>query len=71
MIIEDERDPFDVIHEWRETPVCEVNISQDDRIKFEEFIARDNKIKYKTTHFELRNPVIEHIWKRYGNLEDQ
>ncbi|XP_019170546.1 PREDICTED: putative nuclease HARBI1 [Ipomoea nil] len=67
MIIEDERDEQVDIQSWREAPAPEVDICRDERIVFEEFLARHRQIKNKEAHYALRDALIEHMWEHYGN----
>ncbi|XP_019157576.1 PREDICTED: uncharacterized protein LOC109154175 [Ipomoea nil] len=65
MIIEDERDEQLDIQSWREGPAPEVDICRDERIVFEEFLARHRQIKNKEAHYALRDALIEHMWEHY------
>ncbi|XP_019177738.1 PREDICTED: uncharacterized protein LOC109172944 [Ipomoea nil] len=67
MIIEDERDEQVDIQSGREAPAPEVDICRDERIVFEEFLARHRQIKNKEAHYALRDALIEHMWEHYGN----
>ncbi|XP_019154351.1 PREDICTED: uncharacterized protein LOC109150829 [Ipomoea nil] len=70
MIIEDERDEQVDIQSWREAPAPEVDICRDERIIFEEFLARHRQIKNKEAHYALRDALIEHMWEHYGNSDN-
>ncbi|XP_019184650.1 PREDICTED: uncharacterized protein LOC109179606 [Ipomoea nil] len=70
MIIEDERDEQVDIQSWREAPAPEVDICRDERIVFEEFLARHRQIKNKEAHYALRDALIEHMWEHYGNSDN-
>ena len=69
MIIEDERDAHADMENCAEAPAPEVEMVQDETIRFQEFLARYKKIKDKEAHYALRNALIEHIWERYGNSD--
>ena len=34
---------------------------------FQQFLARNLRIKNKEAHISLKNALIEHIWEHYGN----
>ncbi|XP_019190221.1 PREDICTED: putative nuclease HARBI1 [Ipomoea nil] len=67
MIMEDECDEQVDIQSWREAPAPKVDICRDERIVFEEFLARHRQIKNKEAHYALRDALIEHMWEHYGN----
>ena len=50
------------------TPVVE--LVEDEDARFEQFLGRYRQIKDKDTHIALRNALIEHLWLRYANNED-
>ena len=42
----------------------------DKNLRFEQLLARHNKIKDKNVHFELSNVLIEHLWEQRNNFKD-
>ncbi|XP_020245247.1 uncharacterized protein LOC109823382 [Asparagus officinalis] len=69
MITEDERDLYAPIQEVREAPTPEVDMVEDETIKFTQFITRYGKIKDKDAHIALRNALIDHLWEEYTNSD--
>ncbi|XP_019173883.1 PREDICTED: uncharacterized protein LOC109169455 [Ipomoea nil] len=70
MIIEGERDEQADIQGWKEAPTPEVDITRDENIIFQEFLARHRQIKDKEAHYALRNASIEHLWERFSNSDN-
>ncbi|TMW89154.1 hypothetical protein EJD97_017591 [Solanum chilense] len=69
MIIEDECDlnaPIQVV----EDPTPTIEMVVDENLWFEQFLARQKKIKDKSTHFVLRNALIEHLWEQNNDFEN-
>ncbi|XP_073051193.1 uncharacterized protein [Primulina eburnea] len=68
MIIEDERDLSAPIQDAMEAHVPDVEMMvNDENTRFQEFLARYKKMKNRDAHYELRNTLIEHLWKQYSN----
>ena len=44
-----------------------VEMTENEDIRFQQFLARNLQIKNKENHFLLRNALVDHIWKHYGN----
>ncbi|XP_039120525.1 uncharacterized protein LOC120256933 [Dioscorea cayenensis subsp. rotundata] len=70
MIVEDERDINAPIVDVREVTTPVVELVQDEDARFEQFLGRYRQIKDKDAHIALRNALIEHLWLRYANNED-
>ncbi|XP_024006867.1 uncharacterized protein LOC112083387 [Eutrema salsugineum] len=69
MIIEDERDLNAPIEVGRKAPPPEVEIAEDETIRFQEFLGRYRKIRDKEAYFSLRNALIDHLWEKYTNSD--
>ncbi|KAK3218385.1 hypothetical protein Dsin_012355 [Dipteronia sinensis] len=61
MITEDEHDIDATIEDHMEAPTSEVEMVVDENTRFQEFIARHNKIKDIEDHIALRNALIDHL----------
>ena len=67
MIIEDERDINAPIRDARAAPVVQVEMTVNENVRFQQFLARILQIKNKEAHLSLRNALIDHIWEYHGN----
>ncbi|XP_033140542.1 putative nuclease HARBI1 [Brassica rapa] len=67
MIIEDERELDAPIEFGREAPPPDIEIAEDENVRFQNFLARFRNIKNKEAHFSLRNALIDHLWEKYSN----
>ncbi|KAG5603035.1 hypothetical protein H5410_034405, partial [Solanum commersonii] len=66
---DDERDLNAPIQDDSEGPTPTVEIAIDENYQFQQFLARNKKIKDKEAHFEIRNALIEHLWEHRSDLE--
>ena len=62
MIIEDERDIDATLEEQGKVPNAEVEMTSVDDARFQEFLARHNRIKDRDAHIKRRDALIEHLW---------
>uniref|UniRef100_M1BT37 Ribosomal protein n=1 Tax=Solanum tuberosum TaxID=4113 RepID=M1BT37_SOLTU len=69
MIIEDEHDLNAPIQDASKGPTPTVEMTIDKNYQFQQFLAQYKKTKDKKAHFELRNALIEHLWKHRNDLE--
>lgn len=67
MIIEDERELDAPIELGREAPLPDIEIAEDENVRFQNFLARFKNIKDKEAHFSLRNALVDHLWEKYSN----
>ena len=44
----------------------EVSTSSNPNLDFADVLRRNAHIRARTTHVQLRNDLVEHIWERYG-----
>ncbi|XP_019240160.1 PREDICTED: uncharacterized protein LOC109220152 [Nicotiana attenuata] len=63
IIIENERDFNAPIQDDLEGPPPTVEMATDENQQFQEFLARDRRIKNKDAHFALSNALIDHLWE--------
>ena len=45
----------------RKTPPPDIEIAEDENVRFQNFLARFRNIKDKETHFFLRNTLLDHL----------
>ncbi|XP_065860788.1 uncharacterized protein [Euphorbia lathyris] len=67
MIIEDEHDleaPIDILID---ESTSNVQMRPNYNTQFNEFLEHHRQIKDQKAHFELRNALIEHLWKEHSN----
>ena len=65
MIIEDEHDSDAPIEIDREVPPLEVDIEQNENIRFQDLLARFRRIKDQEAHFFPKNALTDHLWEKY------
>ena len=76
MIVEDEKELVRVSLDLNENASAtivlppEVHTSDNPNPCFAEVLRRNSAIQARPTHRQLRDDLVEHIWKRYGNKEN-
>jgi hypothetical protein len=65
MIVEDERDEHDDFN--YDTMGENVKISHESTPELDEFIANYQTIKDRSTHTQLQDDLVEHLWQHYGD----
>ena len=70
MIIEDEHDLNAPIQDVVEAPTPTIEMVLDENLRFEQFLARYNKIKDENDYLKLRNAFIEQLWEQRSSFEN-
>jgi len=72
MIVEDEKELVRVSLDLNEnaSAATEVHTSDNPNPCFAEMLRRNSAIQAWPTYRQLRNDIVEHIWKRYGIKEN-
>lgn len=65
MIIESERDEDESVKFMFNAPLPPQN-----KGKYKDYIARNLKIRDRETHFDLRNNLVEHLWSKKGDANE-
>lgn len=65
MIVEDERDEHNDFN--YDTMGENVKISHESTPELDEFIANYQTIKDRSTHTQLQDDLVEHLWQHYGD----
>ena len=48
----------------------EVSTNDNPNLIFAEVLQRDSATRARSTHRQLKNDLVEHIWHRYGRREN-
>ena len=48
----------------------EVSTNDNSNPSFVEVLQRNSAIRARSTHMQLKNDLVEHIWHRYGQTEN-
>ena len=48
----------------------EVNTSDNPNPSFVKVLNRNSTIRARSTHGQLKNDLVEHIWRRYGQMKN-
>ncbi|XP_012699996.1 uncharacterized protein LOC105913484 [Setaria italica] len=76
MIVEDEKELVKIPLDLNDNPSAtivlppEVRTSDDPNPCFVEVLRRNKVIRARSTHKQLKNDLVEHIWQRYGRKEN-
>ncbi|XP_063941212.1 uncharacterized protein LOC135149424 [Daucus carota subsp. sativus] len=70
MIIEDDRDVSGTFSDSTQASIPNVEMVEDENVRFQDFLSRHKQIKDKEAHIALRNALIDHLWEEYTNLEN-
>jgi hypothetical protein len=76
MIVEDEKDLVRIPLDLNENPSAtivlppEVSTNSNPNPDFAAVLARNSAIRAPSTHKQLKNDLVEHIWQRYGPKEN-
>jgi len=72
MIVEDEKELVRIALDLNENPSAtivlppEVSTNDNPNPCFAEVLNRNSSIRASSTHKQLRNDLVEHIWQRFG-----
>ena len=76
MIVEDEKELVRIPLDLNENPSAtivlppEVSTNENPNPCFAEVLQRNSAIRARSTHRQLKNDLVEHIWHRYGQTEN-
>lgn len=68
MIVEDERDDAARSHEYDEPSTGSARSSDAESTTFSDFLQRYRAIRDVDKHYQLRNDLVDHLWKRKGDI---
>ena len=70
MIIEDERDDTSLEQEYDGPYTSTATLSTDTSPTFEAFLRRYRAVRDTGKHYQLRNDIIEHLWREKNNEDE-
>jgi hypothetical protein len=71
MIVEDEKQEVQIPIDLNMNPGASIalppEVSTEANLCFADVLRRNNEIRDSSKHIELKNDLVEHIWRRYGH----